>query len=260
MDWPFFIYDWVSFALIMFIVWIFCERRQNATLVDFVWALGIAATVLVWYLSASEIVSRTTVIMWTAVIWAARLSYYLFSNRIYGNKLEDTRYAHIRKVTKNKTKARGAFFVLFQLQAFAVVLFSLPIIAAMNNLTPQWRFIDTLAVLIWLASFIGEACADEQLKNFKANPVNQGKTCNIGLWKYSRHPNYFFEWLHWFAYPLFALGTEYFWWACLGPILMYLFLMKVSGIPYTEAQALRSRSDYAEYQKNTNKFFPWWPR
>ncbi len=114
---------------------------------------------------------------------------------------------------------------------------------------------------MWLASVGGEAIADRQLAKFRANPANKGKTCRDGLWRYSRHPNYFFEWLHWFAYVLLAIGSPIAWLAWAGPLVMYVFLRWISGIPYTEAQALRTRGeDYARYQRTTPMLIPWFPK
>ena len=103
-----------------------------------------------------------------------------------------------------------------------------------------------MAATVWLVSVGGESLADAQLARFRANPANRGKTCRSGLWRYSRHPNYFFEWLHWFAYVLLAAGSPLHWLAWSGPVVMYVFLRWISGIPWTEQQALRSRGeDYA---------------
>ncbi|MDE2345901.1 MAG: DUF1295 domain-containing protein, partial [Gammaproteobacteria bacterium] len=107
----------------------------------------------------------------------------------------------------------------------------------------------------------GESIADLQLARFRANPANRGRTCRHGLWRYSRHPNYFFEWLHWFAYVCLAIGSPIAWLAWSGPVVMYVFLRWISGIPYTEAQALRSRGDdYRAYQQSTPMLLPWFPK
>jgi steroid 5-alpha reductase family enzyme len=107
----------------------------------------------------------------------------------------------------------------------------------------------------------GEYLADHQLARFRADPANGGRTCRSGLWRYSRHPNYFFEWLHWFTYVALAAGSRLAWVALSGPLVMYVFLRWVSGIPFTEAQALRTRGeDYRDYQRRTSMLFPWPPR
>jgi steroid 5-alpha reductase family enzyme len=108
---------------------------------------------------------------------------------------------------------------------------------------------------------LGESVADAQLNRFRANPANKGKTCRVGLWNFSRHPNYFCEWLVWVGYFVYALGSPGGWMAVYAPALMYLFLTRVTGIKATEEHALRSRGeDYRQYQRTTNAFFPWFPR
>jgi steroid 5-alpha reductase family enzyme len=120
---------------------------------------------------------------------------------------------------------------------------------------------DVLGFVVWLVAIMGESLADLQLARFKALPANRGKVCSIGLWRYSRHPNYFFEWLIWVALFLFAAPAEWGWTTILCPAIMLFFLLRVTGIPYTEEQSLRSRGElYREYQRITPVFVPWFPR
>ena len=120
---------------------------------------------------------------------------------------------------------------------------------------------DAVGLLIWTISVLGESIADAQLARFRSNPANRGKTCRIGLWNYSRHPNYFFEWLHWWSYVAIAWSAPYGWTTLLAPALMWFFLFKVTGIPATEAQAVISRGDdYKLYQQTTSVFVPWFPK
>jgi steroid 5-alpha reductase family enzyme len=113
--------------------------------------------------------------------------------------------------------------------------------------------------MILLIGIAGEALADAQLKQFRGRPANKGRVCDVGLWRWSRHPNYFFEWLGWLAYPVIAISPDYFWgWATLpAPVFMYWILVHVTGIPPLEAQMLRSRGErYRDYQSRTSAFFP----
>jgi steroid 5-alpha reductase family enzyme len=150
---------------------------------------------------------------------------------------------------------------MFQFQALLIVLSSIPFLAVARNpqetLTP-WIL---LAVAIWIGSVAGESLADRQLARFRADPNNRGRACRQGLWRYSRHPNYFFEWLHWFTYVVLAVGSPLLYLSFLGPVVMFVFLRYLSGIPFTEAQALRTRGDdYRNYQRETPILFPWFPK
>ncbi|RBH34993.1 DUF1295 domain-containing protein, partial [Xanthomonas oryzae] len=151
------------------------------------------------------------------------------------------------------------FLGFFLAQAMVVVLFAVPFLAAASNPRTGWSVWTSIAIAVWLIAVGGEALADRQLSAHKANPANGGKTCRTGLWRYSRHPNYFFEFVHWFAYLALAVGAGP--WpvalCALGPVVMFVFLYRFTGIPYTEQQALRSRGeDYARYQRSTSAFFP----
>jgi steroid 5-alpha reductase family enzyme len=116
-------------------------------------------------------------------------------------------------------------------------------------------------VLIWCVSVGNTVLADRQLARFKRRPESRGKTCREGWWRYSRHPNYFFEWLHWWSYVALAVGANYWWLTLLSPSVMLYILLKVTGIPPTEAQALASRGeDYRQYQRTTSAFVPWFPK
>jgi steroid 5-alpha reductase family enzyme len=152
-------------------------------------------------------------------------------------------------------------FRFYQLQAVGVVLFALPILIALRNPQPL-TWIDWLGLAIGVLCIAGESLADWQLSRFRSQPANRGQVCNHGLWRYSRHPNYFFEWLHWWAYVCFAISNLP--WGgltILGPLTMWYLITRVTGIPPTEAQSLKSRGEaYRRYQQTTSPFFPWFPR
>ena len=189
--------------------------------------------------------------------WGLRLALYLIMRSV--GRPEDGRYAILRK--KWGDSASRSFFFFYQAQASWVVLFAIPFLVVSRNARPLWVWYDFVAVAIWIAAVAGEAVADAQLNRFRAKTDQQGKTCRIGLWKYSRHPNYFFEWLHWFTYVLLAIGWKWWWVSLSGPVVMLLFLYKVTGIPYTEKRALQSRGDdYRRYQQSTSSFIPWFPK
>ena len=188
--------------------------------------------------------------------WALRLALHLW--RRVRDEAEDGRYRHLRAHWND----RGAAFLLFFLgQAAVVLLFALPFAAVAANPVAGFSPWIAAGVAVWLLAVGGEAVADRQLARFRADPRNRGRTCDTGLWRVSRHPNYFFEWLHWFAYVFLSVGSPLHLLAWAGPVLMYLFLRYLSGIPWTEAQALRTRGDdYRRYRERTPMLFPWFPR
>ena len=131
----------------------------------------------------------------------------------------------------------------------------------MNHPADGIRWWDVLGVLVFLIAIIGEAIADLQLESFRKDPLNKDKTLQSGLWRYSRHPNYFFESMHWWAYVPLAVGLPWGWVSMIWPILMTGSLLWLTGVPWAEAQALSSRgAEYREYQRTVSKFFPWFPK
>ena len=242
----------IALLIAMFGGWLLQRQSRNAGIVDALWAfgLGISAVVYAWT-GPGDPTSRLLVGL-IAGIWFTRLGAHVL-NRVL-HEAEDGRYQAIRRRYGQRINAFHALF--FFVQALAAWLFALPmwIIAHNPGLSPLWP----VAVILVVVAFCGESLADRQLDTFRNNPANRGKTCRDGLWRYSRHPNYFFEWLHWFAYPLLAWGAPFGSWVWLAPIAMFLFLYFITGIPYTEQQALRSRGDdYRDYQRTTSAFIPW---
>jgi steroid 5-alpha reductase family enzyme len=158
-------------------------------------------------------------------------------------------------------KADLYFLPFFVGQCVLVPLFVMPLLPAFADTRAGWRATDVLGALLWIAALAGETLTDRQLARFRADPVNRGRTCRLGLWRYSRHPNYFCEWLHWWSYVLVGATAAGGWLTLVGPAAMYAFLMWLTGIPHTEKQALSKRGDdYRDYQRTTNMFFPWFPK
>jgi steroid 5-alpha reductase family enzyme len=197
---------------------------------------------------------RRTLVGVLGAIWALRLAWYLLTDRVLRAEHEDGRYRAIREYFGSKADLFLFFF--YQGQAGVALLFSLPMLAAMRG-GPLDRF-AVAGVAVWVTAVVGESIADRQLARFRADPTNSGQVCQVGLWRYSRHPNYFFEWVHWWSYVLIARGAPLAW---IGPVVMLLFLFRLTGIPHTEQQAIRSRGErYREYQRTTSIFVPWPPR
>jgi steroid 5-alpha reductase family enzyme len=246
---------WVLAALMMSLGWLWQRPRANAGIVDVLWASGVGGAAVFLAVFGDGDGWPRAILAVLGGLWGARLAAHLWT-RVRGEP-EDGRYQNLRSHWNGN---QFKFFLFFQFQAFLIVLFALPFLAVARN--PDgfgpWAL---AAIAIWLISVIGESIADRQLARFRTNPAHRGRTCRDGLWRYSRHPNYFFEWIHWFAYVCLALGSPVAWLAWSGPVVMYVFLRWISGIPYTETQALRSRGeDYRAYQRSTSMLFPWFPK
>jgi steroid 5-alpha reductase family enzyme len=247
---------WAISAVVMAIAWWLCRRANNLGYVDVVWAgLMALAALLAGALGSGAALPRGLVALFGG-LWGTRLCLHLLTRVLH--EAEDGRYQAMRSAWNDDA---GKIFGFFQLQAVVVALFSLPFIAAAANMSNQFGIATGLALAVWLLSLSGEALADRQLAAFRSDPRNRGRTCRAGLWAWSRHPNYFFEWLHWLAYVFLAVGSPLLGWSLIGPVLMFAFLYRVSGIPWTEAQSLRSRGDdYRRYQQEVSAFFPWPPK
>jgi steroid 5-alpha reductase family enzyme len=247
---------WALAALAQGIAWARQQRTRNAGIVDVVWSFGLGGAALLVAATGAGAPLPRALLGALGGLWGLRLGLHLL-HRVRGEP-EDARYAQLRRRWGD---APLKWLGMFQFQAFLIALFSLPFTAVAANPAAGWNGWLVAGVATWLASVGGEAVADRQLARFRADPANRGRTCRAGLWRYSRHPNYFFEWLHWFAYVLLAVGSPVAWLAWSGPVVMYVFLRWISGIPWTEQQALRTRGeDYARYQRTTPMLFPWFPR
>ena len=236
--------------------WAWQQRTRNAGIVDVVWSFGLGAAAVLVAVTGSGAVLPRTVLAAFGGAWGLRLGAHLL-HRVR-DEAEDGRYAQLRGRWGD---APLKWFGMFQFQALLIVLFSLPFVAVAANPVARWHPWFLAGVALWWLAIAGEAVADRQLARFRSDPAHRGITCRTGLWRYSRHPNYFFEWLHWFAYALLAAGSPLAWLAWTSPLAMFAFLRWISGIPWTEQQALRTRGeDYARYQRSTSMLIPWFPK
>jgi steroid 5-alpha reductase family enzyme len=261
--WPEFLQLWLAallFAVVlMALVWRLAVRIGNAGIVDIAWAAGFAPLVI-WYATAARgAPARRSLIALMVSIWSLRLGAYLYVRVRSHHPREDRRYARLR--SDWGAQANRKMFGFFQLQAALLVLLSTPWLLISLNRQGRLQALEWAACLLWLAAIAGEALADRQLQRFKADPAHRGAVCQRGLWRYSRHPNYFFEWLVWVAYFVMALASPWGWVTLYCPALMLYFLLRVTGIPLTEQLSLQDKgAAYAEYQRRTSAFVPWWPK
>lgn len=249
------LYAWAAVSVLMLILWLVSLGTKNAAIVDVGWTFGLLTCALVYVITGGGDSWRNAILVLMVGVWAFRLGGYLFFTRVW-RQPEEGRYQQIRRDWKTNINLK--FFFFFEFQGLLDVVLSLPFLLASINPRPQISTIEYIGLLLWAGAIAGEAVADAQLNAFKADPLHRGKTCRVGMWNYSRHPNYFFEWFIWVSWLIFALGSLHGWIAVICPALMLYFLFKVTGIPATEAQALRSRGDdYRQYQQTTSVFVPW---
>ncbi len=242
---------------LMSALWLLQRATGNAGWVDVGWAGGIGAAVIALAFASEGLPARRTLVAGLCGVWSLRLTLHIW--RRVRRETEDGRYAALKAAFPRHTQLMLLGF--YNLQALLVVLFAIPAWIAMNHPSSALRVWDLLALAIAVVAIAGETVADRQLARFRRDPANRGRTCRDGLWRYSRHPNYFFEWLHWWCYCAITVGVSAFWLTLIGPALMLYLLLNVTGVPPTEAQALRTRGDdYRRYQQTTSAFFPWFPR
>ncbi len=228
---------------------------DNYGIVDVAWSYAFGALAAATALLGAGWPVRRALVAAMVLTWSLRLGTHLLVRIARKHPLEDGRYAQLRRDWKRGFALRMAGF--FELQASSVVLLSLPFLAACSNPEPALGRLEWAGAALWLAAISGEALADAQLARFKRDPANTGRVCDVGLWRYSRHPNYFFEWLVWVSYCVFACASPWGWIGILSPACILYLLLRVTGIPLTEEQAVRSKGDaYRRYQERTSAFVP----
>lgn len=253
----------IALSAAMAMAWLVWSRTRNSGWVDTVWTLGVSATGCIgalWPLSG-DWSSRQMLVALLIALWGLRLAAHI-AVRTAGIT-DDPRYAKLLEGWGEHAPSR--MFSLLQKQALVSIPLGIAVIAAAWNPTPGLRLQDMLGLAVLAIAIAGEALADHQLRRFRTDPANKGRICDAGLWAWSRHPNYFFQWLGWCAYPLLAIDLvgQYPWgYAALGaPLCMYWLLTRVSGIPPLEEHMLKTRGDaFRHYQARTNAFFPLPPR
>lgn len=248
---------WALMVAMMGALWLVQRARVDAGVVDVGWAAGLGILAVFYAVFADGSPSQRVFVAVLAGVWSMRLAVYVYVNRVRG-KDEDGRYQTLRARWGDRAQAR--FFVFFQAQALLDVLISLPFLVMASHRSPLSAW-SLAAAVVWCVAVVGEATADRQLAAFRADPGTRGHVCDAGLWRFSRHPNYFFEWLHWWTYVIAGIGAP--WWllTLVSPALISFFLFRVTGIPATERQALKSRGEaYREYQRTTSVFVPWFSK
>jgi steroid 5-alpha reductase family enzyme len=247
---------WLS--ILMALAWIVQQRTGNSGWVNIMWTFAVGLVGVgsaLWPIADAPTNPRQWLVAVLVAIWSLRLGVHIAVRT--AAIVDDPRYTAFAREWGANSPRR--MFIFLQNQALGSVPLVFAIFIAAHSPQDSLRWQDYLGALILVVGIAGEALADVQLKHFRSNPANRERVCDIGLWHWSRHPNYFFEWLCWLAYPVIALAPGYPWGVAtlLAPILMYWSLVHVTGIPPLEAQMLHSRGErYREYQARTSAFFP----
>jgi steroid 5-alpha reductase family enzyme len=245
-------------CVLMTLVWWHQLHTRNAGMVDAWWSYAFGMITVFYGTFAEGDFTRKLLITFLVMLWSFRLGTHLFI-RNAKHMEEDSRYKKLREEYGQREKFKMWRFFIYQ--AISNVLLSIPFLIVCLDRSGDFSFLFWIGIILWIIAIFGESVADHQLKAFKQNPLNKGKVCQTGLWKYSRHPNYFFEWLVWVSYAILATSSPYGWMAWFCPLIMYLLLTKVTGIPMLEELAVISKGNaYVRYQQTTSAFFLWFRR
>lgn len=242
----------------MTLLWLVSLALRDSSIVDPFWGTGFVIANWVYFaLTPDGFPARKWLIAILVTVWGLRLSLYLL-RRNWG-KGEDFRYQKFRRDAGPSYWWRS-YFKVFLLQGILLWIISAPLLAAQYGPTPdRLTLLDFLAIGVWVIGFFFEASGDWQMARFKADPANKGKVLDTGVWRYTRHPNYFGDATQWWAYYLIALAGGG-WWTIFSPILMTTLLLRVSGVALLEKTLTTTKPQYKEYVETTNAFVPWFPR
>jgi steroid 5-alpha reductase family enzyme len=235
--------------------WVVSVVIRNVAFVDSLWSLFFLIAAVVFAADAAPLSARGLLVTSLVAIWALRLSIYITA-RNWGEP-EDYRYQKIR-ANNEPGFAFKSIYIVFGLQGVLAWVIAMPLMPAIMN-SGGIGPIEVLATVLWMVGFVFEAGGDYQLAKFKRDESNQGKVLNTGLWRYTRHPNYFGDFCVWWAFYLFAFAAGG-WWTLLSPLLMSFLLLKVSGVAMLEKTISSRRPEYADYIRKTNAFFPGAPK
>ena len=254
----FYLINLLAVTFMMVIGWILSVHQRNVTIVDSLWGLGFVLIAWLTWFQVDGFGGRKFLLAGLTTIWGVRLSIYL-TVRNHG-KGEDPRYAKWR-LTSGDNFWFTSLFKVFLLQALFLWVIALAIQAGQASAAPaHLTLTDGVGAIVWTIGFLFEAIGDAQLAKFKSNPDNRGKVMDNGLWRYTRHPNYFGECLIWWGLFIIAISDTQLWWTVVSPGVITTVLLKMTGIPLTEKLSIEKRAGYQHYSSTTPAFFPWFPK
>lgn len=253
------IFATVGLMLLFSGVFLLARRLDNYGIVDVAWSYAFTALAVFYALAGSGWGPRRALVAILVGLWSLRLGTHLYRRVMGHHPVEDTRYQQLRRDWAADFTPR--MFRFFQMQAISVVVLGLPFLLTARHAAPGFHVLELMGVSVWLIGWLGEALADRQLNAFRGDPAHAGQVCDRGLWSWSRHPNYFGEWLIWVGFALVALAAPGGWLGLIAPMVILHLLLNVTGVPTAEASSLRSKGEaYRAYQRRVSRFFPRPPR
>ncbi len=251
---------WAGFGVLglMTVLWLISIYLKNVSIVDNFWGIGFVLVAFIFCLECEVLYTRSKLMMFLVTLWGLRLSIYL-TYRNYG-KGEDYRYREFRRSFGEHRYWWFSFFQVFLLQGGLILIISLPLLGiTLKTNSNALNLLDYLGLLIWGIGFMFESVGDYQLTSFKKHPENKGKLLTKGLWRYTRHPNYFGDTAIWWGFGLFAIASGAYWYS-LGTLVMTYLILKISGVALLEKSLTKAKPGYEEYVQTTSAFFPWFPK
>jgi steroid 5-alpha reductase family enzyme len=256
--WLLWLIGWAAAALLLGAMYLVQRRTRDATSVDIGWAMSVVLCAALFAALGPGDLSHRVLVAVAGGLENLRIAS-LVRGRLGGD--EDSRYRELRERWRGRGREQLTFAIFYQAQALVAALLSLPFLLASFDRHQGLRTIEWAGAGLWLGAVALEALADRQLAAFRGDSTNKGKTMRSGLWRYSRHPNYFFQTLTWLAYALIAVSAPWGWIAFVAPALILYLVLFVTGVPAAEEASLRSRGDdYRRYQRETSVFVPWFPK
>ena len=255
MSFSIYLSGFIAILVLATLTWVLSLLKRDVSIVDSMWSIMIFGSAFVYSSSVAPYWSRSSLVLTLVLLWAMRLSVYIIV-RNWGEP-EDSRYQAIRQKYEPNfaVKSLGIIFIF---QAILAWIISMPLWIALT-VPYELGVFDLLAVTLWCIGMMFETLGDWQLARFKADPANKGQVMNRGLWRYTRHPNYFGECLIWWGFFLFVIPTGA-WWSVISPVLLTFLLLKFSGVTMLEETIVDRRPAYREYITNTNAFIPGPPK
>lgn len=243
---------------LMTLLWVASVFIKNVSIVDMFWGIGFLVANSIYFILSNDFFTRKVLVLILVGFWGLRLSIYLMQRNY--NKGEDFRYQEFRRHYGADRYWWFSFFQVFLLQGLLIVLVSLPLLGiSLKTQSNVLNIIDYLAICVWLIGFVFESFGDYQLARFKRDPNNKGKILDTGLWKYTRHPNYFGDAMVWWSFALFSIAAGAYWYI-VGSLLMTYLIVKISGVALLEKSLTKDKPEYNDYCRKTNAFFPWFPK